>query len=98
MGSGSFILTNYNQELVDFFEGSPDLQACMYKTDDEIGEKITYYLEHEEEREAIAKRLYDYVWANHSWEARCRSIITRVEKSRPVTRVAPVLSWLPTRR
>ena len=71
MGSGTFILTNYNQSLVDLFGGSSDLLACMYKTDEEIGEKIAYYLAHEEEREAIAKRLYDYVWRHHTWESRC---------------------------
>lgn len=75
MGSGTFILTNYNQSLVDFFNGSPDLLACMYKTDEEIGEKMTYYLEHEEEREAIAKRLYDYVWTHHTWESRCITLL-----------------------
>jgi len=93
MGSGSFMLTNYNQELVDFFDGSPDLQACMYKTDDEIGEKIKYYLEHEDEREAIAKRLYDYVWKYHSWEARCQTILSHVQ-SRPVKIEVNPLSWL----
>jgi hypothetical protein len=78
MGSGTFLLTNYNQSLVDLFHGSEDLKSCMYKTDDEIGEKIAYYLAHEEEREAIAKRLYDYVWAYHTWEARCNQILTYI--------------------
>jgi hypothetical protein len=77
MSSGSFLLTNFNQELIDLFDPSvrDDLRACMYTTDDEIGEKIQYYLAHEEEREAIAKRLYDYVWAHHTWEARCKQIL-----------------------
>ena len=76
MGSGTFLLTNYNQSLVDLFENSPDLLACMYKTDEEIGEKIRYYLEHEEEREAIAKRLYNNVWTHHTWENRAIQILT----------------------
>lgn len=77
LGSGSFLLTNFNQELIDLFDPSvrDDLRSCMYTTDDEIGEKIQYYLAHEEEREAIAKRLYDYVWAHHTWEARCKQIL-----------------------
>ncbi len=77
MGSGSFMLTNYNQEIIDFMDKSirDDLKACMYTTEDEIGEKIAYYLEHEDEREAIAKRIYDYVWANHTWESRCRTLL-----------------------
>lgn len=80
MCSGSFMLTNFNQELLDFCDGNEDLRKCMYTTDHEIGEKIQYYLEHEEEREAIAKRLYDYVWEHHTWEARCKQILTFVQK------------------
>ena len=80
MGSGSFMLTNYNQELVDFMDESvrKDLEACMYRNEDEIGEKIVYYLEHEDEREAIANRLYQHVWTHHTWEARCKTILQHV--------------------
>jgi spore maturation protein CgeB len=81
MGSGSFLLTNYNEELLTYFDNNPDLRACMYTTEDEIGEKIQYYLEHEDEREAIAKRLYDYVWSHHTWEARCKQILQVVGSS-----------------
>lgn len=80
MGSGTFMLTNYNQSLVDLFGGSSDVLACMYKTDEEIGEKNTYYMEHEEEREAIAKRLYDYVWAHHTWQNRAMEILQFVRR------------------
>ena len=82
MGSGTFMLTNYNEELIDFVHEHvrDDLLACMYRTDEEIGEKIKYYLEHRDEREAIAKRLYDYVWAHHTWEARAERILTLVQK------------------
>jgi spore maturation protein CgeB len=78
MSSGSFMLTNFNQELLDFCNGNEDLRACMYTTDEEIGEKIQYYLEHEEEREAIAKRLFEYVWTHHTWEARCQYILQSI--------------------
>ena len=78
MGSGSFMLTNYNQELLDFCENNEDLRKCMYTTDEEIPEKILYYLVHEDEREAIAKRLYEYVWRHHTWEVRCADIIKNV--------------------
>ncbi len=82
MGSGSFMLSNYNQELIDFMDESvrEDVKACMYETEDEIGEKIVHYLEHEDEREAIAKRLYDHVWANHTWENRAIQILQHVQK------------------
>lgn len=84
MGSGSFMLTNYNQEIIDFMDESvrEDLKSCMYKTEEEIGEKIAYYLEHEDEREAIAKRLYDHVWKHHTWESRCISLLNFVRTRR----------------
>lgn len=78
MCSGSFMLTNYNQSLLDLFNGSPDLLACMYTTDEEIGVKIKYYLENEKEREEIASRLYEYVWTHHTWENRCNFILSKV--------------------
>jgi hypothetical protein len=78
MSSGSFMLTNFNQELLDFCDENEDLRKCMYTTDEEIGEKINYYLEHEEEREEIAKRLYDYIWENHTWESRCKTILDSI--------------------
>jgi glycosyltransferase involved in cell wall biosynthesis len=80
MGSGSFMLSNYNAELLALFGNNPDLRACMYSSEDEIGEKIKYYLEHEEEREAIAKRLYDIVWSEHTWENRARHILRSVQR------------------
>ena len=82
MGSGSFMLTNYNEEIIAYFDASvrDDLRACMYTTEEEIGEKLKYYLEHEEEREAIARRLFDYVWANHTWENRAMQILQIVRR------------------
>ena len=84
MSSGTFLLTNYNKELLDFCDNNQDIETCMYKTDEEIGEKIKYYLEHEEERESIAKRLYDYVWTYHTWEARCKTLLNAFEHSPPI--------------
>lgn len=94
MGSGTFMLTNYNSELLEFCKNE-DIEACMYKTDEEIGEKIKYYLEHEEEREAIAKRLYDYVWSHHTWEARCKTILDVFKNSPPITVKRSVKRTLP---
>ena len=97
MSSGTFMLTNYNQNLVDLFDHSSDLLACMYRTDEEIGEKIQYYLSHEEEREAIAKRLHDYVWAHHTWEARCKSILDTLKNTAPITARPNIVRGFPFR-
>ena len=75
MGSGTFMLTNYNQSVVDII---PEVEACMYRSDDEIGDKIKYFLEHEEERERIAAKLLSIVKEHHTWESRCRTILSAV--------------------
>jgi spore maturation protein CgeB len=50
----------------------------MYRSDDEIGDKIKYFLEHEEERELIAAKLLSIVKEHHTWESRCKTILMAV--------------------
>ncbi|MBQ3797451.1 MAG: glycosyltransferase [Butyrivibrio sp.] len=59
LGSGGFLITNDQKELADFFEIGKHLVA--YKSLDELKELVHYYLEHEEEREAIAAEGYELV-------------------------------------
>ena len=54
MSCGGFLLTNYQPELAQYFTDGEEL--AMFSTPDEMMEKIGYYLSHEEERIAIAKR------------------------------------------
>ena len=54
MSCGGFLLTNYQPELSEYFTDGEEL--AMFSTPDEMMEKIGYYLSHEEERIAIAKR------------------------------------------
>ena len=53
----TFMLSQYTEDLASMFE--PDKEAVYFKTPDELVEKAKYYLEHEEEREKIAKAGYD---------------------------------------
>ena len=53
MGSGGFLLTNYQQELLEYFEADKDF---VYYTDyEDLLAKVDYYLTHEEERKQIAE-------------------------------------------
>lgn len=52
MGCGGFLLSNYQSELAECFDEGKEI-VMFYSLDDCI-EKIKYYLEHEEERSAIA--------------------------------------------
>ena len=48
-----------NDEILGFFEDKKEI-VC-FSTPEELGEVVSYYLRHESEREAIAKRGYERV-------------------------------------
>lgn len=53
MGVGGFALTNYCEETAELFE--EDKEIVMFRSPEELLEKVDYYLSHDEERERIAK-------------------------------------------
>lgn len=53
MASGGFVITNYQAELMEYFE--PDKDIVIYYDHDDLIQKIDYYLEHDEERVKIAE-------------------------------------------
>ncbi len=52
MACGGFLLSNYQQELAEYFEEGKEL--VMFKSLEECLEKISYYLVHENDRREIA--------------------------------------------
>lgn len=52
MGAGGFVLTNYQEELLDYFIDGRDL--VIYENIEDLQDKIRYYLQHEDERQQIA--------------------------------------------
>lgn len=63
LGAGGFLLTNYQAEIPEYFEIGTHLEA--YETIEEAYEKITYYLEHEDERLEIAMNGYELIKSKH---------------------------------
>jgi glycosyltransferase involved in cell wall biosynthesis len=53
-GLGTFLLTEYQDNIRDYFE--PGTEVETFSSPGELEEKIRYYLAHEAEREAIARR------------------------------------------
>lgn len=68
MGCGGFVLTNYQEELLHYFEMDADL-VCYNDYDDLVG-KAEYYLVHEKERMEIAANGCEKVRAEHTMERR----------------------------
>lgn len=66
MGSGGFLLTNYQEDFLQHFE--PGIDYVYYEDQDDLIRKIGYYLNHEEERRAIAQNGYEKVKEYYSYE------------------------------
>ena len=79
MGSGGFLMTNYQAELTDYFEIGRDLEA--YSSLDELIDKCAYYLQHEEERKQIAANGYQAVKQFHTYPHRAAEMIRVVSSS-----------------
>lgn len=83
MAAGGFILSNYQADLVDMFV--PGEEIAIYHDYAELEEKISYYLEHEEERIAIAKRGQAKVLEKYDFSVAMENvmgIVRREEKNR----------------
>lgn len=76
MATGSMLLTNWIPTLEELFKDGVHL--VTYKTLDEAVEKAKYYLEHEEEREKIAKNGMKEVLEKHKYEDRIKKIFNIV--------------------
>lgn len=79
LGSGGFLLTDYQAELPYFFEEGKDL-VCFDGVED-LREKVGYYLEHEEERRAIAESGYRKVKETHLYIERIRTMLAQVAET-----------------
>jgi glycosyltransferase involved in cell wall biosynthesis len=73
LSTGSFLLTNWLPTLGDLFEDGEHL--VTYKTLDEMVEKAKYYLEHDNEREKIAKSGYEEFISKHTYRHRIEKIL-----------------------
>lgn len=69
LACGGFLITNYQDELPDYFDLGKDLVA--YENDDELSELVNYYLAHEDERREIAEN-------GHQKVASCGKVLDRV--------------------
>jgi spore maturation protein CgeB len=66
--SGGFYLTEFMEELQDFFVA--DKEIVCYRNADELLEKTKYYLEHDGERSAIRQAGHARALRDHTWQHR----------------------------
>lgn len=77
----AFQLTNYDKRIADFFKIGEEI--VFYHNKEDLAEKIRYYLEHEQEREAIADAGYRRALKEHTWEKRFEHIFEDMMRRQP---------------
>lgn len=73
MGAGGFVLTSYCEETAELFE--EDKEIVMFRTPEELLEKVDYYLAHDRERRRIAERGFKKVMERYTYENKMQEII-----------------------
>lgn len=76
MGSGGFLLTNFQPEFLNYFE--PDVDFAYYDDYNDLADKVDYYLSHEKERREIAFNGCKKVRTEHTYEKRVEEMIRTV--------------------
>lgn len=72
MGSGGFLLSNYQADFLDAF--IPEEDFVYYESKEDLLSKIDYYLAHDEERAAIAQNGHDKIANAHTFRHRVREM------------------------
>ncbi|MBZ5668203.1 MAG: glycosyltransferase [Acidobacteriia bacterium] len=67
-GCGAFQIADWKPALPDLFE--PEKEIVTFRTQQELREKVDYYLAHPEERREIADRAYAHAHNEHTYEMR----------------------------
>ncbi len=73
MGSGGFLLSNYQNDFFDYFNPGEDFE--FYESEKDLLNKIDYYLAHEDERQAIAASGHDKLAAGHTYRHRVQEML-----------------------
>lgn len=76
MGSGGFLLSNFQNGFLDLF--TPGQDFVYYENKEDLLRKVDYYLIHEDECRAIAKNGHDRVAAAHTFRHRVREMFEKM--------------------
>ena len=73
LGCNGFLLTNYQNELPEYFDIGKDLDC--FENINECLEKVSYYLSHDDIRQEIADNGYQKIKAMHTYQIRIAQMI-----------------------
>ncbi len=74
MGSGGFLLSNFQADYLEHFVPGEDF--VFYESKEDLVRKVEYYLNHEEERQAIARNGHDKIAREHTYRHRVREMLS----------------------
>ena len=77
-GVGTLLVTDWKKNLHEIFE--PGKEVVSYRTPEECVEMIQYYLEHDEEREAIARAGQQRTLKDHTYSKRVQELVDIIRK------------------
>ena len=80
MGSGGFLLTNYQADFLRHFEMNEDF-VC-YGSVGEMMEKVEFYLKNDEERERIARKGFEKVKIEHGYHDTLKRMIQSIDMNK----------------
>lgn len=78
LSCGGFLIMNYQAEIADYFSIGKDIE--VYSSQEELMDKISYYLLHDDERIKIASNGYELVRKYHTPEIRFGEIFKKILK------------------
>lgn len=78
LGSGGFLLSNYQPEFDDFFKAGSTMD--IFEDREELLEKTVFYLQHESIRKKIAKQGREYVAKEHNYTVRLNVLFNTIQK------------------
>ncbi|SDB38131.1 spore maturation protein CgeB [Pseudobutyrivibrio sp. YE44] len=73
LGAGGFCISNFQAELPMFFENEKHL--VWYYNQQDLMDKVKYYLAHDTQRSHIAREGYEYVRANCTYQQRINDML-----------------------
>ncbi len=76
MGCGGFLISNYQEDFLRFFEAGQDY--VYYDSLNDLNDQITYYLANPDIRSDISRNAYDKISGYHTFDIRVEQILNMV--------------------
>lgn len=77
-GVGTLLITDWKVNLHEMFD--PGKEVVVYRTTEECAELILYYLQHDDERKAIARAGQQRTLGGHTYYQRMRELVDTLER------------------